>query len=199
MGIFDTLFGRKNPIDKLKIDELREMEIRLNHKIDALSGEIRSLENKIINLFEDAKKTKSRNEEISIARRIKTVSQEKEMKYAAMAQLEKELQVVSNLLIVKEHERDLRTAGIWDKVRDVDPDTLETWLITKKLTGKSRGEFIDTVNELTSSYMEQGVEDNEGLGEILDAMHAMKSDKSVSIDENIPIYPIIHTKETNKE
>ena len=198
MGIFDTLFGRKNPIDKMKIDELREMEIRLNHKIEALSDVIRSLENKITNLFEDAKKTTSKNEELSIARRIKTVSQEKEMKYAAMAQLEKELRVVSNLLIIKEHEQDLRTAGVWDKVRGVDPDTLEKWLIAKKLDGQKRDEFVKTVIDITGSTLEPEVEEDD-LDDIMDAIHAMKSDKSVSIDENIPVSHKIHTKETDKE
>ena len=198
MGIFGKLCGRKNSIEKMDINDLRGMEIRLNHKIDGIQGVIQSLDNRITNLFEDAKKTMAANEEISIARRIKTTSQEKEMKLTALAQLEKELRVVSNLLILKEHERDLRTAGIWDKVLRIDPDNLESWLINKKITANDRDDLISTVIEMTSCAMETRIEE-EDLGDILDTIHAIKSEAPVPIHEKTREVHKIQIKETDKE
>lgn len=177
MEIFTKLFGRKNPIELMHADKLREMEIRLDHKIDSLNSEVKPLESKISALFEEARATKSKNEEINIARRIKTISQKKEMKIAALAQLEKELRAVSNLLIIKEHERDLRTAGVWDRIKDVNPEDLENWLVKAKINATDREGLISTVTEMTTQAMEMGNEPDDDIKDILDAIHTIKNEE----------------------
>lgn len=184
MEIFTKLFGRRNPIERMSADELREMEIRLNHRIDSVNNEVKPLDLKISALFEQAKATKSKNEEINLARRIKTISQKKEMKLAALAQLEKELGAVSNLLILKEHERDLKTAGVWDRIKNINPEDLENWLIKEKITATNREELISTVTEMTTQAMKTGIEPEDDIADILDVIHTMKSEEySPDIDK----------------
>ena len=159
-------------VEDVSIDEI--MEIKLNKKIEDLQSEIRQIEKEISLLFEKAKAAKSKTEEISLARRIKTLSQKKEMKVSAHAQLEKELRAVMNLMILKEHEADLRSAGVWDKLKRLEPDRLEKWLMSKRLEAEDRDVLVSSVVEMTSLAMKTGVEYEEDLDDILDAIRAVK-------------------------
>ena len=174
MGIFSKLFGSKNPLESMKLDDLRVMEIKLTKKIEELNAEINQVDREINLLFEKAKEAKSKSEELSLARRIKTLSQKKEMKLAAQAQLEKELRAVTNVLILKEHEADLKSAGVWDAIKKLEPEKLESWLISKNLEARNRSELVATVLDMTSKAMITGAEYEEDLEDILDAIRAVK-------------------------
>ncbi len=174
MGIFSKLFGSKDPIDSMKTEELRVMEIKLNRKIEDLQAEVRATESEVAKLFEKAKAAKSKSEELTLARRIKTVSQRKEMKIAAQAKLDKELRAVSNMLILKEHQADLQATGVWDKVKKLEPEKLESWLVNQNLEAQDRDEIVSSVIDMTSTAMLTGVEQEEDLDDILSAIRAVK-------------------------
>lgn len=174
MGIFSKLFGSKDPIDSMKTEELRLMEIKLNRKIEELQAEVRATENEISKLFEKAKAAKSKSEELTLARRIKTVSQRKEMKIAAQAKLDKELRAVSNMLILKEHQADLQATGVWEKVKKLEPEKLENWLVNQNLEAQDRDEIVSSIIDMTSTAMLTGVEQEEDLDDILSAIRAVK-------------------------
>ena len=118
MGLLSRLFGAKNPVDSMNPKDLRIMEIQLTRRIDEVAAEAKRVDGEIALLLEKARSPLSKNEEISLARRIKTLSQKKDMKLAAHAQLDKELRAVSNILILKEHEADLKSAGVWNHIKD---------------------------------------------------------------------------------
>ena len=174
MGLLSRLFGARNPVDSMSPKDLRVMEIQLTRRIDEIAGEAKRVDAEIALLLEKARSPLSKNEEISLARRIKTLSQKKEMKLAAHAQLDKELRAVSNILILKEHEADLKSAGLWNQVKDLEPDVLEDWLIKKNFEGQSRSDLVTTITQMTSSAMSTGVEEDEELDEILDVIRAVK-------------------------
>lgn len=174
MGLLSRLFGAKNPVDSMNPEDLRIMEIQLSRRIDEVAAEAKRVDGEIALLLERARSPLSKNEEISLARRIKTLSQKKDMKLAAHAQLDKELRAVSNILILKEHEADLKSAGVWNHIKDLEPDTLEDWLIKKNLEGQDRSDLITTVTQMTSSAMSVGVEDDEDLDDILGVIRAVK-------------------------
>jgi hypothetical protein len=165
MGLLSRLFGARNPVDSMSPKDLRVMEIQLTRRIDEIAGEAKKVDAEIALLLEKARSPLSKNEEMSLARRIKTLSQKKEMKLAAHAQLDKEL---------KEHEADLKSAGVWNQVKDLEPDTLEGWLIEKNLEGQNRSDLITTITQMTSSAMSTGVEEDEDLDEILHVIRAVK-------------------------
>lgn len=174
MGLLSRLFGARNPVDSMSPKDLRIMEIQLTRRIDEVAGEAKKVDGEIALLLEKARSPLSKNEEFSLARRIKTLSQKKDMKLAAQTQLDKELRAVSNILILKEHEADLRSAGIWNRVKDLEPDVLEDWLIKKNLEGQSRSDLITTITQMTSSAMSAGVEEDEDLDEILGVIRGVK-------------------------
>jgi len=174
MGLLSRLFGAKNPVDSMNPGDLRIMEIQLTRRIDEVAAEAKRVDGEIALLLERARSPLSKNEEISLARRIKTLSQKKDMKLAAHAQLDKELRAVSNILILKEHEADLKSAGVWNHVKDLEPDALEDWLIKKNLEGQDRSDLITTITQMTSSAMSVGVEDDEDLDDILGVIRAVK-------------------------
>lgn len=174
MGLLSRLFGAKNPVDSMNPEDLRIMEIQLTRRIDEVSAEAKRVDGEIALLLERARSPLSKNEEISLARRIKTLSQKKDMKLAAHAQLDKELRAVSNILILKEHEADLKSAGVWNHIKDLEPDALEDWLIKKNLEGQNRSDLITTITQMTSSAMSVGVEDDEDLDDILGVIRAVK-------------------------
>jgi len=174
MGLLSRLFGAKNPVDSMNPKDLRIMEIQLTRRIDEVSAEAKRVDGEIALLLERARSPLSKNEEISLARRIKTLSQKKDMKLAAHAQLDKELRAVSNILILKEHEADLKSAGVWNHIKDLEPDALEDWLIKKNLEGQNRSDLITTITQMTSSAMSVGVEDDEDLDDILGVIRAVK-------------------------
>ena len=47
MGFFSKLFGPKDPVEDIGIDELKIMEIKLNKKIEDLQAEVRQIEKDI--------------------------------------------------------------------------------------------------------------------------------------------------------
>lgn len=171
MGIYKLL--KAGDIGSLKIKDLRLMEIKLNKKIDELNEEIRDIADAIQKLFEKARETKTQSEEITIANRIKTTSQKKNMKESAVVQLEKELRGVSNLLILKENERDLKESGAWKKLEKMKPEKMEKWLTSKTLEQRNRQAMINDVVSMTSEAMES-VDYDEDLDGILDTIREVK-------------------------
>jgi hypothetical protein len=145
MSLLSRLFGARNPVDSMSPKDLRVMEIQLTRRIDEIAGEAKRVDAEIALLLEKARSPLSKNEEISLARRIKTLSQKKEMKL-----------------------------GVWNQVKDLEPDVLEDWLIKKNLEGQSRSDLVTTITQMTSSAMSTGVEEDEELDEILDVIRAVK-------------------------
>jgi len=171
MGIYKLL--KAGDLDSLKIKDLRLIETKLNKKIDEVNDEIRLISTTIDGLFQKARETTTKSEEISIANRIKTINQKKEMKQSAVIQLEKELRGVSNLLILKENEKDLKESGAWKKINKMKPEKIEKWLTSKKLQQINRQDLISDIVTMTSEAMEN-VDYDEDLDEILETIRDVK-------------------------
>jgi hypothetical protein len=171
IGIYKIL--KSGDINSLKIKDLQIMEIKLNKKIDEINKQIRDIESIIEKLFEKARETKTQSEEISIANRIKTLNQKKDMKQSVVIQLEKELRGVSNLLILKENEKDLKESGAWKKLEKMKPEKMEKWLTSKTFEQRNRQEVLDTIVTMTSTAM-QSVEYDSDLDDILTTIREVK-------------------------
>ena len=182
MGLLSSLFAGGNPIDSLSLDDLRVTEIQLNKKVDDIHAEVRRIDQDVQRNYELAKKSTSQSEEVSYARRIKTLLLKKEGKLASQAQIEKELRAVSNLLILKEREKDL-PSDVVKKLKKLDPEQMEKYLIGKKLDTMNDDAQIDAIIDMTSGTMEVGVEPEEDLTEILDTIRAGKEESAVSSPE----------------
>jgi hypothetical protein len=175
MPLFN-IFG-KNPIKKLRHDELKDMELSLKVKSERLTKEVIEIDREIQQLFEKSKEAKSHLEEIDLASRIKTLAKKKEMKVAAHAELERELRAVSNLLVIKEYEVDLKAAGVWEPLQKIAPEELQKYLIDKKLEAEDRQGAVKAITELTGSVFRPTTEHEEDLDDILAVMREVKEDK----------------------
>ena len=172
MALIDIF--RKNPIESLDPKKLRTTESTLKTKSRELLLEVERIENEIKLNFEKSKKSSSRLEEKTLAARIKTLMQKCEMKSAAHAKVEKELTAISNLLIIKEHEADLKAAGVWESLRKVSPDKLQDHLTELQLVQEDREDQVKTITEMTSSMFKPVDSQEEELGDILKVMDAIK-------------------------
>jgi hypothetical protein len=173
VGFLSSLFGGGNPIDSFSLDDLKITEIQLTKKVDDIHAEVRRIDQEVEHNYDLAKESTSKSEEVSYARRIKTLLQKKEMKLSAQAQIEKELRAVSNIVILKEREKDL-PADILKKLKNIDPNQMEKYLISHKLDTMSDDAQIDSIIDMTSSTMEVGVEPEEDLTDILDSIRSGK-------------------------
>jgi hypothetical protein len=168
---------RSNPIKRLKYDQLKDIELKLKVKSDRLAKEVAEIDAEIQHIFEKSKEITSRLEEINLASRIKTLGQQKDMKVAAHAELEKELRAVTNMLIIKQYEVDLRAAGAWDPLEKIPPEKLEKYLVERKLEAEDRQAAVRVVTELTSTILKPKAEYDEGLEDILAVMKEVKQGK----------------------
>ncbi|NPA47186.1 MAG: chromosome assembly protein [Thermococci archaeon] len=147
MKIFDRL-SRKNTIEKLSLRELQGEEIRLRNRLERLKKDIDQIEKKKKQLFQQgigADKLKKK----MLAQEIKGLDLEEKLKLKDFTTAQKQYTLVKNLIIVKKYEKELRKAGIWDKLRNVEPEQLEQALIKVNLTGK---EFDDMVSDLNRVF-----------------------------------------------
>jgi hypothetical protein len=184
VGFLSSLFAGGNPIDTISLDDLKVTEIQLNKKVEEIHAEVRRIDQDVQRNYDLAKKSTSQSEEVSYARRIKTLLLKKEGKLASQAQIEKDLRAVSNLVILKEREKDL-PSDVVKKLKKLDPEQMEKYLIGKKLDTMNDDAQIDAIIDMTSGTMQVGVEPEEDLTEILDTIRAGKEDSSVSSPEPV--------------
>ena len=111
----------RNPLKKLTRNELRDMELGLKVKSNKLTQQVSELDAEIQALFEKAKEAKSHLEEVNIASRIKTLGNKKQSSVAAHSEMEKTIRAVSNVLIIREYETDLKAVGAWKVLEKIPP------------------------------------------------------------------------------
>ncbi|MEO2152566.1 MAG: hypothetical protein ABGW50_07905 [Thermococcus sp.] len=174
MGLLSKFFGPKNPLD-VPLKDLLENQMKLEAQIEKIERELRAIEAEIAELFERAKRAKSRSEELTIATKIKTLNKRKKNLQATHAQLNKQLMLVSNLLIIKENEELLKGTPTWEMLRKMSPKELEEKLIEMELDARNFNESLEKMLGMTDRTI--GVEEfeaDEELEEILSTIRAVK-------------------------
>ena len=175
LNMLRSLFFRsKNPLD-MPIDKIRESKIKLDIKIRTLEEEMLEIEREIRKLFERAKKTKSKSEEITIATKIKTLSQRKKQLQNSHALLNKQMRFIDNLLIIKENEEILKSTPLWNTLRSMSPEELERYLIDKKIDSENIIETLNSALGITEDMLSSASEEyDEDIADILSTIQAVK-------------------------
>jgi len=167
-------FRSKNPLD-MPLDKIRESKIKLDVKIKKLEEEILQIDNQITMLFERAKETKSKSEELTIATKIKTLNQRKKQLQNSHALLNKQMRFIDNLLIIKENEEILKSTPLWSMLRSMSPAELERHLINMRIDSEN---LIGTLNNalgITDNMLDSASEEHdEDIEDILSTIHAIK-------------------------
>ena len=170
-----NLFSKnKNPLD-MPLDKLKESKIKLDIQIRKLEDEIANIDNQITALFEKAKTAKSKSEELTIATKIKTLSQKKKQLQNSHALLNKQMRLVDNLLVIKENEVILKSTPLWDTLSKMSPEELERALIDLRLDSENVINTLNVALGTTDDALSMASEEHdEDIEEILKTIHAVK-------------------------
>jgi len=119
----NKLFGKKNPIEELSIEDLEDEKTRLKSKLDRLEEEINQMANKKKQLFQEGIGADISKKKI-LAQEIKALESEMKSKSKNLTILKKQYNFVDFLLAIKKYEKELKRIGLWDKISKVNPEDL---------------------------------------------------------------------------
>ncbi|MBO4522943.1 MAG: chromosome assembly protein, partial [Methanomicrobium sp.] len=144
---FKNLFKKTNNLDKLRVSELQEEELRLKSRINRLRKEIDGIEREKKKLFNDGVGADMIKKKM-IAQELKQLDMSGKLKIKNFLTLHKQYMFVSNLVIVKKYQRDLQITPVWSKIQSVSPEAFESALIKVNLSGKGFENILDDLNRI---------------------------------------------------
>jgi hypothetical protein len=101
-----------------------------------------------------------------LAQQIKHLDMQAQLKIKQFMMMHKQYMFVSNLVVVKKYEKELKQNKIWSKITNIEPSKFESSLINVNLKGKSFEEVLNNLNNvfemsLTESSLEATTDDTE--------------------------------------
>jgi hypothetical protein len=197
MAILEKFFG--TPVDRLKLKDLQTEEMRLQNHIEIGRKEIQKLDKKKKDLFKqgvgaDLIKKKMLSQEI------KHCDTQSQMKIKQFMIMHKQYMFVSNLVIMKKFEKELKQTPLWKKITNIEPTQFENALIHVNLKGKNFEEILGNLNNvfemgLSDSELEESTDETEkqlmdawsgvetGAIEVEDAQKMVSTEKQLEKNE----------------
>ncbi len=191
MGLLDVF--RKNPTDKIDLRELMEEEIRLRNQIDRIKKEIDRIEKTKKKKFEEGIGADKLTKRI-LAQEIKQLDMQAKLNLRNFETLHRQHTFVSNLIIIKKHERQLKETKLWEKLTTIAPEVLESALIRLQLKDKTYNEILSDLNRVFEvELVEAEVAEDEDEKRIFEAWKSIESgersledvEKEISIEKEI--------------
>ncbi|EHQ35886.1 hypothetical protein [Methanoplanus limicola] len=180
LSIFTAL--RKNPVDRLKPGDLREEELKLKSRINRLRKEIDRIERDKKLKFQEGVGSDLIRKKMLI-QELKQLDMEAKLKVKNFMALHRQFMFVSNLLIIKKYERDLRKTEVWKKIQNISPDDFEGALIRVNLSGKGFEGIIDDLNQIFfMDVAESGADLDETEKQLIEAWSSVETG-SVNIED----------------
>ena len=197
MSIWEKIKG--NPVEKMKIRDLRAEEIRLKNRVDQAKKDIDKNEKGKRKLFQqgigsDAIKKRA------IAEEIAGLDMESKLKFKNFSTARRQLMFIKNMLIIKNYENDLKNIGVWKKITSIPKEQLEGFLIKIRLEGKEFDEILDQLNqpfEMEVAEVESG-EMKESEKKLFDAWDKVEAG-SMNANEAESTFSIERELEDNEE
>ena len=152
MGIFSGR-GNKNPLDSMKLSDLKRTEAQLRYQIQTLKKEKSALEKQITTIFSDSREITDDVETSVCAMQIKNTSDAWQSKSMTILNLERDAQVVSNIIAIKEQEKTLQRSGVMKKLQSIDPEILEEQLAKSSLDNTQHRAHTNDIAEITSEHI----------------------------------------------
>ncbi len=191
MGLLDRL--RKNPIEKMNLQELREEEMRLKNQIEKIRKDINKIEKEKKEKFQEGIGADLIKKKV-LVQEIKKLDMEAKLKMKNFMALHKQYMLVTNLLVIKKYEQELKKTKLWEKLTKVSPEQLEMALIRINLQGKEFEEVLDNLNGVFEMEIaEFEATEDETEKQLLDAwssveagtMDAESVEKMLSVEKSI--------------
>jgi hypothetical protein len=175
MGLLDRF--RKNPLDKISLRELMEEEIRLKNQLERTKKEIEKLEKTKKKKFEEGIGADKLTKKI-LAQEIKQLDMQAKLNLKNFETLHRQYTFVSNLVVIKKYEKQLKETKLWDKLTTIPPEVLESALIRLQLKDKTYNEVLKDLNRV----FEVGIAESE-LTEDEDEKRLFEAWKSIESGE----------------
>ncbi|NMB78724.1 MAG: chromosome assembly protein [Methanomicrobiales archaeon] len=175
MGILD--FIRGNSVDRLNTRELKEEEMRLQNHIELARKKIQKIEKQKKDMFKQGVGADMIKKKM-LAQQLKHLDMQAQLQIKQFMTMHKQFMFVSNLVIVKQYEKELKQSPSWAKITNIEPSKFENALINVNLKGKSFEEVLDGLNNvfemsLSESSLEQSTDDTEK--QLLDAWSGVET------------------------
>lgn len=194
MNFIDAI--KKNPIDKLKLSELREEEMKLKSRINRLRKEIDKIEKDKKTKFGEGVGADLIRKKM-LTKELKQLDMEAKLKVKNFMILHKQFMFISNLVTIKKYERDLRKTEVWSKIQRISPENFESALIRVNLSGKGFESVIDDLNQIFFMDVAESESDlDETERQLIDAWSSVESG-SINIEEAESILSIEKNLEKN--
>lgn len=173
---------KKNPVDKLNTRDLQEEDIRLKNRMERIRKDINKIEKDKKQKFQEGVGADMMKKKM-LAQEIKQLDTEARLKLKNFTTINKQYMFVSNLIVVKKYEQDLKKNKIWDKIGNIGSENFENALIKTSLSGKEFEEVLNDLNrvfEMDITDFEAG--EDEAETQLLDAWSSVESG-SLDVDE----------------
>jgi hypothetical protein len=182
MGLID--FIRGNSVDRLNIRELKEEEMRLQNHIELARKDILKIEKQKKDLFKQGIGADLIKKKM-LAQQLKHLDMQAQMKVKGFMTMHKQYMFISNLVVIKQYEKELKQNKIWTKITSIEPSKFENALIKVNLKGKSFEDVLNNLNNvfemsLTDSGLEQSTDETEK--QLLDAWSGVETG-AINVEE----------------
>lgn len=205
MGFMERWYGKitGNSIDSVNLRELQEEQMRLKNQLAILNKEMTKFEKQKKDLFKQGVGADLFQKKMKIME-IKQLEMQVKLKFKNFNVMSKQFMFISNFVVLKQFEKQLKASPIWAKLKNIEPALFERMLINTDLNGKSFEGVLDNLNgvfELSTSdaALDQSVDESEK--QMLDAWSAVETG-SINVDDASKIVStesLMESKDTEKE
>ena len=173
MKIVDKLLG--TPFERMEIKSLELEKIRLKTRRDTIVKTISKLEKEKSKLFNTAVGASPLMIKVH-AHEIKRLSLEVEQQYNFFMRYTKMHVAITNLILLKKYEKELRQSKLWTKLVHMDSEVLIDVMGRINLVGKNFEGIVDLVNDTLESGMDEYKigEEDESVQQIVDAITSVQ-------------------------
>ena len=177
MSWLDSLFGKKNSLKKLKLEELKKEQIRLTQEERKLVNKFDEFEAQKKAVFDQGLKNSSEAKRRILAREYKTVDTKIKHLETNLKFFSKQIRIINGLMAIKENERIFENMGVSNLINKMDISELQQYVEE----ASTEGEFMmDKFTSLLEVMEDQEKvltdhQDEKDIEEIMDTWREMES------------------------
>lgn len=172
---FKNPFKKTHNLDRLKLSELQEEEMRLKSRINRLRKEIDGIEKEKMRLFNEGVGADLIKKKM-LAQELKQHDMSGKLKIKNFLTLHKQYMFVSNMITIKKYQRDLQTTAVWNKIQTLAPETFESSIIQVNLAGKGFDGVLDDLNRIFAlDVSESDMDVDEAEKQMFDIWNSVES------------------------
>jgi len=205
MGVWEKFKGKitGNTLDAVTLRELKEEQMRLENQLAILQKDMAKIDKQKKDLFKQGVGADVLQKKMIISK-IKQLEMQVKLKFKNFNVMSKQYMFISNFVVLKQFEKQLKASPIWAKLTNIDPALFERCLINTDLNGKGFEEVLDNLNGVfelstTESTLEESTDESEK--QLMMAWGAVETG-SINVDDASKIVSTenqLESKSTEKE